>query len=335
MLTAVFVFVGVTAPASPAWAAWSRAARMSDASNPRPVSVAADAHGDAVVAWVVTNGARPEVTAVRVAVRRGRSGAWSAHLLRRARSMRAAGLALAVAPSGEVTVAWIDQLGGGHRTVWSAYRTPAGRWSALQAVGLASPFTYAYPRLAVAADGTAALVYNAGIRAAPGMAIAWRRRGHAFSRIAAVPGGRLSEPTLGFDAAGTAFLAGTALCDNESQSHGVVLTAPASTHRFRAPRTISPHPATEVRFVLTGTGRGTAAWLGGGCSTTELLGGPVSARRVSTASAGPVNAVAPAVANDLQMVAAPGGADLTWTGYVGYPAGALFLVHLERRRHGR
>jgi hypothetical protein len=308
---------------------------MADASNPRPVAVAADARGDAAVAWVVTQGSHAKVTAVRVAVRRGRSGAWSAHLLRRARNLSVGavgfrGLALVVAPSGEVTVAWVEQLGSGHRTVRAAYRTPRGRWSAVQAVGYATPLAYAYPRLAVAASGAVALVYNAGVRAAPGMAATWRRPGRPFGRIAAVPGGGLSEPTLAFDRAGTAFLVGTASCNNEAQSHGVVLTAPASSHRFGKARTITPHPATELRLVLTGVGRGLASWIGAGCSTTELLAGPVSTRRVGLTGAGPVKAVAPAYANDLQMVAAPGGADLTWTQVDAvYPAGALLLAHVR------
>jgi hypothetical protein len=301
---------------------------MSNASHPGPVDVAVDAHGDAAVVWVATQATPPRVGAVRVAVRRGRAGAWSAHMLRSVRGLDVGGVALVVASSGEATVAWIDQVGGGHRTVWAAYRTPAGRWSPVQAVGLASPLHYAYPRLAVASDGTVALVYNAGIRAAPGMAVAWRRQGHAFVPIAAVPGGQLSEPTLAFDSSRRAFLAGTALCDNESQSHGVVLTAASASHRFGQPRSITPHPATEVRFTLTGVGRGIAAWLGGGCSTSELLGGSVSARDVTTTGTGPITTVAPTEANDLQEIGAPAGVDLTFTGFTGSSA-ALFLAHVN------
>jgi hypothetical protein len=328
LLAIVVLFAAACAQPVAAATDWSPVVRPSSANNPRLVAVAADAGGDAAVAWVVAPGARPDSAAVRVAVRRGRSGAWSARLLRSAGGLSVGGVALVVAPSGEVTVAWIDQVGGGHPTVRAAFRTPEGRWSAVQAVGLASPLHYAYPRLAVAADGTVALVYDAGIRLAPGMAVAWRRPGHSFGPIAAVPGGPLSEPTLAFDASGRAFLAGTALCDNESQSHGVVLTAPAWSHRFGRPRTITPHPATEVRFALTGTGEGIAAWLGGGCSTSELLGGPVGARRVTTTGTGTLETLAPAYANDLEMVAAPGGVELTWTGYNG-SAVALLVAHVD------
>ncbi len=266
-----------------------------------------------------------------MAVRRGRMGAWSARRLRRAPGLKIGavgfgGVALVLAPSGEPTVAWVEQAGHGHREVRAAYRTPSGRWSTVQAVGDATPLAYAYPRLAVAANGTVALVYNAGVRATPGMAVAWRRPGRPFGRIAAVPGGRLSEPTLAFDRTGTAFLAGTASCDNESQSHGVVLTASASSHRFGRPRTITPRPATELRFVVTGAGRGLASWIGAGCSTTELLPGSINVRPVGLSSAGFVRMLAPAYANDLQMVAAPGGADLTWTGVNSF---ALLVAHVS------
>ena len=301
---------------------------MSNANDPGSVAVAVDAHGDAGVVWVAMQATPLKLGAVRVAVRRGRAGTWSAHMLRSARGLDVGGVALVVASSGEVTVAWIDQVDGGHRTVWAAYRTPAGRWSGVQAVGLASPLHYAYPRLAVASDGTVALVYNAGIRAAPGMAVAWRRQGHVFGPIAAVPGGQLSEATLAFDSSRRAFLAGTALCDNESQSHGVVLTAASSTHRFGQPRSITPRPATEVRFALTGAGRGIAAWLGGGCSTSELLGGSVGARRVTTTNVGPITTVAPGEANDLEEIGAPAGVDLSFTGFTG-SSGAVLLARVS------
>jgi hypothetical protein len=189
------------------------------------------------------------------------------------------------APSGELTVAWIDQQGNGHHTVRAVYRTATARWSAIQTIAFTAPFIYAYPRLAASATGTVALAYDAATRDVPGMAVAWRTTGRAFGVPTAVPGGVLSEPTLAIDAAGTTFLAGTARCDEESLSRGALLTAPAATHRFGTPLTITPHPATEVRFVLTGTGTGVAAWLGAGCSTSELLSGPVETARIDHARA--------------------------------------------------
>jgi len=332
----MILFLGAGVATGAVAAQWSPVLRMSDASSARWVGVAADARGDAAVVWAVASGARPQVGGVRVAVRRGDSGAWTVHLLRSTRNLSVGGVALVVAPDGEVTVAWADQAGSRPPAVRAAYLTPAGRWSRVQVVGRVAPFTFSLgnvmitnPRLAVASDGTVALVYNADIHAAPGMAAAWRWPGHPFGPIAAVPGGQLSEPTLAFDSSGRAFLAGTALCENEGRSHGVMLTAPARSHRFGKPRTITPHPATEVRFALTGRGHGVAAWLDAGCSTSELLSGSVSARTVSMTSSGPVTAVASPYANDLQIIGAPGGFDLTFTGYSGHPLGAVFVAHVN------
>jgi hypothetical protein len=69
---------------------------MSNASHPGPVDVAVDAGGDAAVVWVATQAAPPRVGAVRVAVRRGRAGVWSAHMLRSVRGLDVGGVALVV-----------------------------------------------------------------------------------------------------------------------------------------------------------------------------------------------------------------------------------------------
>jgi hypothetical protein len=237
--------------------------------------------------------------------------------LRSARALHVGGVALALAPSGELTVAWIDQLGSGHHVIRAAYLTTSRRWSAVQAVGYAAPFVYAYPRLAASASGTVALAYDSATRAMPGMAVAWRTAGHAFGAPRAVPGGILSEPTLAIDNAGTTFLVGTARCDQESLSHGVLLIAPAATHRFGTARAITPHPATEVRFALTGTGVGLAAWLGTGCSTSELLSGPVDAARIDQAGAASPAEISPGLNGDLRMLAMPGSAKLVWETFTG------------------
>jgi hypothetical protein len=326
----LLALVWLAASAGPAAAAWSPAERLPDARGPRAAAVAVDARGDAAVAWVITSDrvfASPHaVASIRVAYRLGGRGRWSVGTLRAAYGLEVSGLVLAIAPSGEVTAAWIDETPGGRRMVRAAYRPARGGWSAVQAIGTSSHFVYAYPSLAAAADGRVALVYDAGVRAAPGMAVAWRRPGHRFGRIAAVPGGlQLSQPTLAFDRGGRAFLAGTAGCDAAvaGANRGVLATAPAGTERFGQPRAITPAGVTELRFVVTGAGRGLAAWLGAGCSTSELLPGPVDAAAVGLRGTGPVTVVLPEagvaasgetgiLASNLQIVGAPGGSDLTW-----------------------
>lgn len=324
VVSACLVLAGGAAPAQ---ATWSPMVGSRDSASPSSVAVAVDARGDAAVAWVASTGARSGATAVRVATRDGRRGVWSTHVLRSARGLRAGGLTLVIAPNGEATVAWIDELRSRNRTVRAAFRMPRRRWTAIQAVGALSPFAYAYPRMAVAPNGTVALVYNAHNRAARGMAFSWRRAGHRFSPVRAVPGGVLSEPTLTIDARGAAVLAGTALCDDEQRSHGVLLTAPARTHRFGAPRTITPHPATQVRFVSTAPGRGIVAWIGAGCSTTELLSGSVSAARVDSSGVHNPVTLESSFGGGLQMLAGPDGVDLSWTSWApATPAGAVLAA---------
>jgi hypothetical protein len=330
VLVALVALVWLAGSAGPAAAAWSPLEVLPDARAPRSAAVALDARGDAAVAWVITSDrvfASPHaVASIRVAFRRGPAGRWSVRTLRAVYGLEVSGLQLAIAPTGEVTAAWIDEAPGGRRMVRAAYRPPGGAWSAVQAIGTSSHFVYAYPSLAAAPDGRVALVYDAGVRAAPGMAVAWRRSGHRFGRIAAVPGGlQLSQPTLAFDPGSRAFLAGTAGCDAgvAGANRGVVATAPASTERFGPPRAITPAGVTELRFVVTGAGRGLAAWLGAPCSTSELLPGPVDAAAVGLTGSGPPAVVLPAtrvtasggpgiLASDLRIVGAPGGAELTW-----------------------
>jgi hypothetical protein len=298
--------------ASPAWAAWSPSAVLAHSADPQWVTSAVDAKGDAAIGWAVTQGTG---TALYVATRHGAGGAWAERVLRSGRSLHVGGIALAEAPSGELTVAWVEQQGNGHHAVRTVYRTASGRWSTTQTVAYTAPFVYAYPRLAVSAMGTVSLAYNSATRAVPGMAVAWRTPGRAFGVPIAVPGGVLSEPALAIDAAGTTFLVGTARCDEESLSRGVLLTAPAATHRFRAPLTITPHPATEVRFVLTGTGSGVAAWLGAGCSTSELLSGPVETTRIDHARATSVVQISAGLDGDLRLLATSQRATLVWETY--------------------
>ena len=94
--------------------------------------------GRVVVGWVDDGGAgrgvRHPVVAVRVSVRRA-DGSFETRTLARRRDLAARGLTVAVDRRGEVTVAWIDALPHGHRTVRAAYRTLDGHWSAVQAIG--------------------------------------------------------------------------------------------------------------------------------------------------------------------------------------------------------
>ena len=209
-------------------------------------------------------------------------------------------------------LAWIDRPGGGHDTVRAAYRTPAGRWSAIRADGRTTPFVYAYPRLR-RRDRRPRL-----------------QRGHARcrrrGRRLADPGPRVRCAERGSrrtslradardDADGAATLVATARCDDESQSHGLLLAAPAAKHGVGKPLAITPRPATEVRLVPTGPRTVVASWPASDWRTSELLNGPVEAERISRSGATSTVDVPAGLDDDLGRIAAQGGAELVWETY--------------------
>jgi hypothetical protein len=99
-------------------------------------------------------------------------------------------------------VAWIEQASAGGRThgaktVRAAYRVPGGRWSTGQAIGRASAWNDATPRLVAISIGTVVLTYNGRtLKVAHGVVSAWRTRGRPFGPPQSVPAGRtyLSDP---------------------------------------------------------------------------------------------------------------------------------------------
>ncbi len=229
--------------------AWSPPLRPAGRATQRRSRSRSTAQVSVGTAWVGTNAG---VTSVRAAV--GARG----HTLLRSRNRAVTGLTVVVSDRGEATVAWMEQrLTGGARAgpivLRAAFRTRTGRWSPAQRVSRAGTFADAQPRLAVAPDGTVALTLNAGIEAAPGVAVAWRSAGHRFGRlrpVAATGDDVLFEPTLTFDARGRGRLAGIAGCGSAA-SHGVLLTASGPRRPFRGPRTIAAAPATHLRFAPT------------------------------------------------------------------------------------
>ena len=276
---------------------------------------------------------------MRATVKRG-ARPLAVRTLLSARSRAVQGLTAALDLHGELTVAWVDRGAarngrGGPMTVRAAYRTPAGRWSRVQAVSRTSAFFYAQPRLATGPDGVVALTFNAAVRAAPGVGAAWRRPGHAFGRVQSVATGRrryLQEPTLAFDPAGRAYLAGIARCDDEQRSAGVLFVAPRGSRRFGAQHTITPAPANHLRFVVTAPGTGVATWLRAGCSTSEDLGGAVQATLVRGASADPPLAVDDRAGTAPTLSGGPGGgAEAAWTQFAGAaPDGRVVTSRISR-----
>lgn len=316
----------VVAPAATARADWTapQVVPGARAGTLGASALAAGGRGRAAFAWVddggAGNGLRHATATLRVAVR-GANGPLSTHTLVRRRDLAIGGMTAAMDARGELTVAWIDALPRGHRVVRAASRTRVGRWSAVQRVGLSSAFAYAVPRLAVAPDGRVVLSYVAGVRAAPGVAVAWRRPGHRFGAPDGVGRLRIFDPVPAFDPAGRTYLSGITDCDNESASRGVVRVTAPGGRRFGPVVTVAAAPATELRLQVTGSGRASAAWVGAGCSTTELLAGAI---RVATLRGGAVAGGGVAYASAgraLVLSGAPAGAaELSFTAF---PATAL------------
>jgi hypothetical protein len=331
-VAALFCGLGIASPAT-APAAWGPVLRPATSAAPSSTALAVNASGDLALAWVQE---RAGTSAVRVFVRRnGRSA--RVRTVLRARHRAVQGLTVVLDGRGELTVAWVDQtqrsgLRAGPITIRAATRTPGGRWSGVQAVSRSSAYVYAQPRLAAALNGTVALTFNAGVRAAPGVAVAWRSRGHRFGRVHAVAGtgrGYLQEPTLTFDRRGRAYLAGIAGCD-DPQSTGVLLTTRPGGRTFGAPRSLGGPPATHLRLVVAASGRAVASWLGAPCSTSEDLSGLVLARVLRDGALSDPVLLDGLPSRELTLTGATAGAaDAAWTDYAaGAPDGRVLTTRI-------
>jgi hypothetical protein len=315
--------------ATEASAAWRPPLTIPKSTGASWTVTAVDGRGDLAVAWAnqpfeARAGSRPRVS-VRVALLRAGASAFDVRTLMSARDRAVAGVTVALDSRGEATVAWMEQpstrgLLHGHKTLRAAFRTARGRWSSVQDVGRSSAFFYANPRLAAAPDGTVALTYNAGVRAAPGVAAAWRLHARAFGPVQSIPTGPryrgyLMEPTLAFDRGGTGYLAGIRDCDRGTSS-GVLYRAPSRTRRFGAAQTVARAPAKSLRMVVTGRGSAVFTWLGQSCSTTEDLTGPPLAASLRGGVVSAPVALAPERGMELTAAGTPGGgAAISWLAF--------------------
>ena len=183
--------------ASPALAGWGPVLQPAASDSASKAALSVNGRGAVGAAWLQQYGRT--VTVRSTAILPGRPAA--VRTLRRARDRAMVGLTTVLDARGELTVAWVERastngLLHGPITVRAAFRTPAGRWSPVRMVSRASAFAFAEPRLAAATDGTVALVFNAGVRAAPEWA-SGRTAGRPFGRVGSVPTGRrgyLQEP---------------------------------------------------------------------------------------------------------------------------------------------
>ena len=314
---------------SSARAAWTPALAIPNSAGATPLAIAVDGHGDLAVALVTAGTPSNPGVVVGVAVRRSGASSFSTHRLLSATDLAVQGVSVALDRRGETTVAWVDQrirkgVFVGHKTIRAAFRAPTGHWSKVQAVGRSSHFFNASPRLATASNGTVALTYNADVATAPGVSAAWRTPGHPFGRAQVLTTamrsrGYLTDPTLAFDPAGTAYLAGTLDCDRAA-GRGVIYTATTRTRRFVTGRTIAPAPANSLRLAVTGSGIAIVTWLAQTCNTSEDLTGPPMAAALRHGAITPPTALTQDQAGLPTVTGAAGGA--ASASFLSYPAGA-------------
>lgn len=335
---AVTFGLAVVLPAAPAQAAWSPATTLPTSAGAAAPVVAINARGDAAVAWTNDQTTRSRTTRVRVAVRRGPAGRFATATLLRQGDLAIGGLAVAIDRRGEATVAWVDRantrgLLHGHIALRAAFRPRGGRWSAVRRITYTSPFRYAFPRLAAAPDGRVLLAFNAGVKAAPGVAAVWRRPGRPFGSIERLntgPRGYFFDLQVNFDASGKAYLSGVRDCDT-ARSSGVLFTASPGASRFAASRLVAPAPVRDFHFVVTGRSEGELAWLGTACSTTEYHAGPVRAAALNAGRVGAPATIATDPAFGLWLTGgAAGGAEVAWTASPpGFPNGVIQISRAD------
>lgn len=326
--------LGVGAPSAPA--SWSPTARVPGSSGAWTPELAVNARGDAAVAWSPTLERQSATGFVRVATRRGPAGTFVTRTVMRRADTAIGGLTVALDPRGEATIAWVERrsvrgLLSGPISVKAAYRRVGQSWSTPRLIARVSPFRYSFPRLAARPDGRVVLAFNAGNRAAPGVAAVWRGPGARFGAVQALntgPRGRgyLFDLQVQFDAVGKGHLSGVRDCDS-GRSSAVLFTSPPTRRRFTASRLLAPAPVRDLSLVLTSAGTGTAAWLAASCSTTEHYAGPVTAASLRSGRIGAPGTIDASPGVELELSGAPDdGAEASWTAFPEGPVEALVRV---------
>jgi len=238
-------------------------------------------------------------------------------------------LSVAIA-RGEVTVAWgYQDLNGLSESARVAYGPLKGRWQPSRLLGHFSDLRFtgggtpAYPRLAVALDGTVLAAWGAcrSVTACPrpagGVELAWRSPHHGFGSpqlIREAPEG--AQPL--YDVAGTAYL--------YSPCRGRILMTSPGSRRFARNVTVARGSVSDLSLSTSGAGEGLLTWVAGPCSTDRAVGNARGAVLASTLKGGVFSAGSRLTASgvwayDARSAAVPGGGVASWltTGSNGGP----------------
>ena len=282
----------------------------------RDVDVAMDPAGDAIAVWQrqpVGGAERIEVAA------RPPGGAWSSPTAISAQGTRARQPVVDMDGRGGAVVAWRRDSGGVNAVIEVAERGVDGRWSRPRA--LSDPDRRARrPRLAVAPDGAAVVVWEERVDGVAAVGAATRTPGGRWSPAAVISGAvvKSHEPDVAIGASGNAtaiWIAG------DDDGAGAFAAASRSDGSWEAPRRLAPGDApprevprpgragTGADVAVLPDGRAVAAWTlhAGGAdvvATATRTGGTWgSPRRVSRGGIG----------GGVQVAAlAGGGALLAW-----------------------
>lgn len=341
VLASLALAIGLSTAPTPALGAWSAVRTVGWSATAYGVVMATDARGDTALAWRTEQnvGLVRTRSAVNVAFI-GAGGRVAVRTLWRSSDALLGGVVVALDAQGELTVAWIAAPRGrsgatlSSHTIYAAYRSPSGRWSAVQTVGYSGPFLAADLRLAVAPDREVLLTWRGHTSKAPGVAAAWRQPGRGFAPYVAVSRSKsavMFDPTPVFDSDSAAHVYGTVSCGRGIKTCVTMVSTGARSHRFAAPLVIAPAPAEFPVVSFSAPGRALIAWEAGDFEGLEPYFAAPYARVMRSGSLTAPVALQPSsasVASSLNAVAAnEGGGTVSWSGGPSlYPGSARVML---------
>lgn len=205
---------------------------------------------------------------IRVAIRRPHGG-WEPTAEVSRTDAAVASPSVAMASSGEITVAWLEAnrnappLGGPYK-IRAATGDGHGRWSRPVTLGKSNHFELAEPQLAINEHGDGAVAWR-GLRnedpsgSTEAVLVAYRRAGHGFAKahpvIEPLRKRQVYDHKIALDAAGRVHVVWTT-----SEGPAVRYVVRQRDGRFGRVRTLSGTPASRPQLAVAGDGGVIVAW---------------------------------------------------------------------------